>query len=109
MLLTRSPALPGQGTLVILATATLQQTTQQQGMLRVRQPEDGVPVQLVDTLAADIQSCTDGGEGLRGTAVEAVVGDDDVTQARGELSGQVVQEGVDLRAVESLGLVGLGG
>jgi hypothetical protein len=68
------------------------------------QPEDGLNVELVDALAADSQDRADGRESLRGVAVEAVVGDDDVTQTGGELSGQVVQDGLDLSAVESLEL-----
>jgi hypothetical protein len=62
-------------------------------------------MQLVDTLAADTQDRADGGKGLRGMAVEAVVGDDDVTEAGGELSGQVVQSGADLSTIESVDYV----
>jgi len=57
-------------------------------------------MQLVDTLAADPENCADGGEGLRRIAVEAVVGDDDVTQAGRELVGHVVQNGVDPSLIE---------
>ena len=77
MRLTGGLALPGQGALVIAATATPQQTTQGQGMLRVRQPEDGLPVQWVNTLTADSQNRADGRKGLRRVPLKTIVGDED--------------------------------
>jgi hypothetical protein len=72
--------------------------------------EQRLDVEVLDTLASDAEALSDLGEGLRGQAAEAlpeaIVGDDDQTQARRERAEQAVELGLDLPTVELLGNVG---
>jgi len=49
----------------------------------VAQPQEGLDVQLLDTLAGEAQGGADGGEGLGGLPAQAVVGDHDLAEAEG--------------------------
>jgi hypothetical protein len=71
----------------------------------MRQPENSSDVKLMDALAADSEGAADGGEGLGRAAIQAMVGNDDVLQAKRELSGQAVQGGIRLSPLKGLDLV----
>jgi len=61
----------------------------------VGQPEESFDVELAGPLPRQAQGPTDGGEGLRGTTVQAVASDDDVVQGTRQTGHQAVKSLTD--------------
>jgi hypothetical protein len=98
--------LTGERLLIVEPTTPLEERTQSERVGGLGEKEQRLDVEVLDALARHAEALSDLGEGLWGQAAEAVVGGDDLPQARREHAEQAGELGVDLTTVESLGDVG---
>jgi hypothetical protein len=69
------------------------------GVGGLAQPDEGLDMQLVDTLLGEANACADAAKGGWGLVAQAIVGHDNGPQVVGEAGYQVMESGLDGRAL----------